>query len=42
MITLKIEGTRYRAQTVKQVLDNRAQDKGYRSYNHYLTEKGCK
>lgn len=39
MITLKIKGARYRASTVREILDNVAQDNGYQSYKHFLNSK---
>lgn len=39
---VKYHGVTYRASTNKEILDNIAQDSGYRCYNHYLTEKGGK
>ena len=36
---LYFDGVRYAASTIKQILDNMAQDKGFQDYEHYMETK---
>jgi len=39
MITLKTKNFSYTASTVKEIMDNVAQDNGYKSFAHYSNVK---